>query len=111
MTVFRPILPILPLKLVAIATPLSNRKKRVRFIIYDQISTIFINSVKIGTVYLEIGLKGINKKKLTQAELAYSQVGKHAERAKLDSKSTYSLMLTVTFISKLSAVARCFLID
>jgi len=40
MKVSKPISPILTLKLVAMATPLSDQKKRVRSVMYSQMPTI-----------------------------------------------------------------------
>jgi len=61
MKVSRPISPILTLKLVAIARPLSDRKKRVISVIYDPDGE---NVVKIVQVDLEItGEKSTTKYK------------------------------------------------
>jgi len=61
MKVSRPISPILTLKLVAVARPLSDRKKRVISVIYDPDGE---NVVKIVQVDLEItGEKSTTKYK------------------------------------------------
>jgi len=66
----RPILPILTLKLIAMACTLSHREKGAKSAIYDQIPTIWWNfgENRSSRSWVLFAQKFILKKKLTQAE-------------------------------------------
>jgi len=88
MKVSRPILPILTLKLVAMATSLERSEKKVWSIIYDcKYPPYGENLVKIGPVDPKItgreDAAKIGKNKEKNISRTYSPQGRHAARGKL----------------------------